>query len=91
MDNKTECIQAATVLNRNKYRNAEYDDKLVDNLVKYFETESYKELERFLKIVISHHSIKELDNIRSHLYDEIQFLLWSKIIIQSIQKTILIC
>jgi hypothetical protein len=39
----------ATVLDKNKYQNAEYDDKMVDNLMKYFGTESYEELERFLK------------------------------------------
>jgi hypothetical protein len=48
LDNKTECIQSAT-LDKSKYRNAEYDDKTVDNLMKYFEAESYEELEKFLK------------------------------------------
>jgi hypothetical protein len=34
---------------RSKYQNTEYDDKTVVNLMKYFEAESYEELEKFLK------------------------------------------
>jgi hypothetical protein len=37
------------MLGKSKYRNAEYDDSTVDNLMRYFEAESYEELERFLK------------------------------------------
>lgn len=48
LDNKTECIQTAT-LDKSKYRNTEYGYKTLDNLMKYFEADSYEELEKFLK------------------------------------------
>jgi hypothetical protein len=48
LDNKTEFVQAKT-LDKSKHRNTEYDDKTVANLMKYFEAESYEELEKFLK------------------------------------------
>lgn len=36
-------------LNNEKYRNVEYDDKIIENLMKYFEAENYEQLESFLK------------------------------------------
>jgi hypothetical protein len=36
-------------LNKKKYKNAEYSDMTVENLMKYLEVESYEQLERFLK------------------------------------------
>jgi hypothetical protein len=47
LDNNTKRIQVA--LGKNRYQNAEYDDRTVDNLMRYFEAETYEELERFLK------------------------------------------
>jgi hypothetical protein len=47
LDNKIEHIQVT--LGKEKYGNLEYDDKTVDNLMKYFEAESYEQLEGFLK------------------------------------------
>lgn len=47
MDNKTEHVQVTSV--KKKYGNVEYDDKTIDNLMKYFEVESYEQLESFLK------------------------------------------
>jgi hypothetical protein len=47
LGNKTEHIQVN--LGKKKYGNVEYDDKTIENLMKYFEAESYEQLERFLK------------------------------------------
>ncbi|MGH9979857.1 MAG: hypothetical protein ACRD8Z_29050 [Nitrososphaeraceae archaeon] len=47
MDNKTEHVQVTLV--KKKYGNVEYDDKTIDNLMKYFEAESYEQLKSFLK------------------------------------------
>jgi hypothetical protein len=47
LDNITEHVQVTLV--KRKYGNGEYDDKTIDNLMKYFETESYEQLESFLK------------------------------------------
>ena len=47
LDNKTEHVQVTLV--KKKYGNIEYDDKTIDNLMKYFEAESYEQLEIFLK------------------------------------------
>lgn len=47
LDRNTKRIQVT--LDKSKYRNAEYDDNTVDNLMRYFEAEGYEELERFLK------------------------------------------
>ena len=48
LDNKTNPIQV-TLRKRKKYANTEYDDKILENLMKYFEAETYEQLERFLK------------------------------------------
>jgi hypothetical protein len=47
LDNKTEHIQ--DTLDREKHGKMEYDDKTVENLMKYFEAENYEQLESFLK------------------------------------------
>ncbi|MGA7370122.1 MAG: hypothetical protein WBX01_13410 [Nitrososphaeraceae archaeon] len=47
MDNKTGDIQVT--LGKKKNGNMGYDDKTVENLMKYFEAESYEQLEDFLK------------------------------------------
>lgn len=47
MDNKTEHIQVT--LGKEKYGNTDYDDTIIENLMKYFEAENYEQLERFLK------------------------------------------
>ena len=47
LDNKPEHVQVKLV--KKKYGNVEYDDKTIDNLMKYFEAESYEQLEIFLK------------------------------------------
>ncbi|HZD33901.1 MAG TPA: hypothetical protein VE130_01745 [Nitrososphaeraceae archaeon] len=47
MDNETKRIQVT--LGGKKYGNARYDDETIDNLMKYFETENYEQLESFLK------------------------------------------
>ena len=48
MDNKTEYVQV-TLVKKKKYGNVEYDDKTIENLMKYFEAESYEQLDIFLK------------------------------------------
>jgi hypothetical protein len=48
LDNKTEHIQV-TLAKKKKYANVEYDDNTIENLMRYFEAESYEQLERFLK------------------------------------------
>jgi hypothetical protein len=47
LDKKIEHVQVTLV--KKKYRNVEYDDKTIDNLMKYFEAESYEQLESYLK------------------------------------------
>jgi len=47
LDNKTGDIQVT--LGKKKNGNMGYDDKTVENLMKYFEAESYEQLEDFLK------------------------------------------
>jgi hypothetical protein len=47
LDYKIEHIQVMSV--KKKYGNTEYDDKTIDNLMKYFEAENYEQLESFLK------------------------------------------
>lgn len=41
LDRNTKRIQVT--LGKSKYRNAEYDDNTVDNLMRYFEAEGYEE------------------------------------------------
>lgn len=48
MDDKTEQIQVITN-NRRKYKNAEYEDNMVEYLMKYLGLESYEQLQDFLK------------------------------------------
>jgi len=47
LDNTTADIQVT--LGEKKNGNTEYDDNTVENLMKYFEAESYEQLEDFLK------------------------------------------
>jgi hypothetical protein len=47
VDEKTEHIQVT--LDKEKYKNAEYDDNTVECLMKYLELDSYEQLEDFLK------------------------------------------
>lgn len=46
LDEKTEQIQVT--LNKEKYKNSEYDDNTVKGLMKYLELESYEQLVDFL-------------------------------------------
>ena len=47
LDDKTEHIQAT--VGKEKYKNAEYDDNIIEYLMKYLELESYEQLQDFLK------------------------------------------
>ena len=47
LDDKTEQIQVTT--NGRKYKNAEYDDNMIEYLMKYLGLESYEQLQDFLK------------------------------------------
>ena len=47
LDDKAEHIQAAA--GKEKYKNAEYDDNMIDYLMKYLGCESYEQLQDFLK------------------------------------------
>jgi hypothetical protein len=47
LDDKTEQIQVT--VNKRKYKNAEYDDNMIEYLMKYLEMESYEQLQDFLK------------------------------------------
>ena len=47
MDEKTDQIQVT--VNKRKYRNAEYDDNIIEYLMKYLGLESYEQLQDFLK------------------------------------------
>lgn len=47
LDEKTEHTQIT--LGKEKYKNAEYDDKTVEHLMQYLQVEGYQELEDFLR------------------------------------------
>jgi hypothetical protein len=47
LDEKTDQIQVT--VNKRKYKNAEYDDNIIEYLMKYLEMESYEQLQDFLK------------------------------------------
>ena len=47
LDEKTEQIQV--IVNKRKYKNAEYDDNIIEYLMKYLGLESYEQLQDFLK------------------------------------------
>ena len=47
LDDKTEQIQV--IVNNRKYKNAEYDDDMIEYLIKYLGMESYEQLRDFLK------------------------------------------
>ena len=47
LDDKSEQIQVTA--NKRKYKNAEYDDNMIEYLMKYLGLESYEQLEDFLK------------------------------------------
>lgn len=47
MDDKTEQIQAT--VGKEKYKDAEYDDNIIEYLMKYLGLESYEQLQDFLK------------------------------------------
>ena len=47
LDDKTEHIQAT--VGKEKYKNPEYDDNIIEYLMKYLGLESYEQLQDFLK------------------------------------------
>jgi hypothetical protein len=47
LDDKTEQIQVTR--DKEKYKNAEYDDSIIEYLMKYLGLESYEQLQDFLK------------------------------------------
>ena len=47
LDDKTEQIQAT--VGEEKYKDAEYDDNIIEYLMKYLGLESYEQLQDFLK------------------------------------------
>jgi hypothetical protein len=47
LDDKTEQIQV--IINKRKYKNAEYDDNIIEYLMKYLGLENYEQLQDFLK------------------------------------------
>jgi hypothetical protein len=47
LDDKTEQIQAT--VDKEKYKDAEYDDNIIEYLMKYLGLESYEQLQDFLK------------------------------------------
>jgi hypothetical protein len=47
LDDKIEQIQVT--MNKRKYKNAEYDDNIIEYLMKYLELENYEQLQDFLK------------------------------------------
>ena len=47
LDEKTDQIQV--IVNKRKYKNAEYDDDIIEYLMKYLGLESYEQLQDFLK------------------------------------------
>jgi hypothetical protein len=70
LDDEIEQIQVT--MNKRKYKNAEYDDNMIEYLMKYLGLESYEELEDFLKHSHNSNIIRfKLQIIRSHLYDDI--------------------
>ena len=46
-DEKTDQIQVT--VNKRKYKNVEYDDNIIEYLMKYLGLESYEQLQDFLK------------------------------------------
>ena len=44
MDNKIKQVQVSVKKNRRNYKNAEYDDNIVEYLMKYLGCESYEQL-----------------------------------------------
>jgi hypothetical protein len=47
LDEKTDQIQVT--VNKRKYKNVEYDDNIIEYLMKYLGLESYEQLQDFLK------------------------------------------
>jgi hypothetical protein len=47
LDDRTEQIQV--IMNKRKYKNAEYDDNIIEYLIKYLGLENYEQLQDFLK------------------------------------------
>lgn len=47
LDDETEHIRAT--VGKEKYKNAEYDDNIIEYLIKYLGLESYEQLQNFLK------------------------------------------
>lgn len=47
LDEKTDQIQVT--VNKRKYKNAEYDDNIIEYLMEYLGLESYEQLQDFLK------------------------------------------
>ena len=47
VDEKTDQIQVT--MGKEKYKNAEYDDNIIEYLMKYLGLESYEQLQDFLK------------------------------------------
>ena len=47
LDDKTEQIQVTR--DKKKYKNAEYDDNIIEYLMKYLGLDSYEQLQDFLK------------------------------------------
>ena len=47
LDDRTEHIRAT--VGKEKYKNAEYDDNIIEYLMKYLGLESYEQLQDFLK------------------------------------------
>jgi ribosome-binding protein aMBF1 (putative translation factor) len=47
LDKKMDQIQV--IINKKKYKNAEYDDDIIEYLMKYLGLESYEQLQDFLK------------------------------------------
>ena len=47
LDEKTDQIQVT--VNKRKYKNAEYDDNIIEYLMKYLGLENYEQLQDFLK------------------------------------------
>jgi hypothetical protein len=49
LDEKPEYIQVTLRKYNKKYKNSEYDDNIVESLMKYLELESYEQLEDYLE------------------------------------------
>jgi hypothetical protein len=41
--------QIQVIMNKRKYKNAEYDDNIIEYLIKYLGLENYEQLQDFLK------------------------------------------